>query len=308
MKILGGACMVSLVIGTVWAQSTPAKLEFEVASVKPAGPLDPQKILVGQAHIGVKIDGSQVDLGMLSLNDLLPIAFRVKPYQIAGPDWLGQNRFDIRAKLPEGATADQMPDMLQALLVDRFKLTFHRENRDHPVYALVVAKGGSKLKPGVDEPEPPIDEKAKSFALPSLDGTQGRVTQTGNGFVVRGGVTGTMRATPGADGVHLEASSMTIAVMIETIARFVDRPIIDTTELKGKYQIKLDISLSDVMQMMRTSGLGMPQLPAGVNLPGADGPSSIFNGLQELGLKLEPRKLPVETIVVEHVERLPTDN
>src|SRR2546425_12929186 len=85
---------------------TPA-LAFEVGSVKPAGPLDPAKIMSGQMRIGMQVDAARVDIGSLSLADLIAIAFKVKPYQISGPNWMGAERYTIQAKLPEGATTEQ---------------------------------------------------------------------------------------------------------------------------------------------------------------------------------------------------------
>ncbi len=95
---------------------------FEVASVKPAAPLDRSQMLSGQMHVGMKIDAARVDIGGMSLADLIRVAYRVKPYQVSGPDWMAPERFDVLAKMPEGATREQVPEMLQALLAERFKL------------------------------------------------------------------------------------------------------------------------------------------------------------------------------------------
>jgi uncharacterized protein (TIGR03435 family) len=129
------------------------KLEFEVASVKPAQPMESQA--PGKLHIGMQIDGARVDIGNMRLADLIPVAFKVKYYQVSGPDWLSADimsapRFDVMGKMPDGATADQVPEMLQALLADRFTMAFHRESKEHAVYALVVGKGGPKLKESDD--------------------------------------------------------------------------------------------------------------------------------------------------------------
>ena len=74
-------------------------------------------------------------------------AYSVKDYQVTCPAWMDEQRFDISAKLPDGATKDQAPEMLQNLLKERFKVTLHREKKDHPIYALVAGKNGPKLKP-----------------------------------------------------------------------------------------------------------------------------------------------------------------
>src|SRR5262245_7541501 len=84
---------------TAFAQSTPQKVEFEVASVKPSGDVPPNQVAVG-----VHIDGAQVNCNYLSLRDYIRMAYRVKIYQVVGPDWMASTRFDISAKLPAGAT------------------------------------------------------------------------------------------------------------------------------------------------------------------------------------------------------------
>jgi len=328
---------VLLAAGVAWGQAPAApNLEFEVASVKAAQPIQAQ-LASGKMHVGMKVDGARVDIGSMSLADLIPMAFKVKQYQVSGPAWmsadmLSAQRFDIMAKMPEGATAKQVPEMLQALLIDRFKLTFHRENREHAIYALVVAKGGPKLKESVPEPDAPgdanskpasdassKDDAKKGISIPTGDGSQTRITQDGKGGMVvqggAGGQGGTMRVTPGPDGVHMEASKMTMAGLVEALTRFVDRPVLDMTELKGDYQIVLDLSMSDILRVARATGAlppgALPGVPAGVSAADAasdPSSSSVFATVQKLGLKLEPRKEPIETIVVDRLEKAPTEN
>src|SRR6476660_1075508 len=114
------------------------RLEFEVASIRTASEQ------VQQVAAGLHIDGAQVALNYFSIKDIVGIAYRLKPNQIVGPDWLSGQRFTIAAKLPEGASPDQVPQMLQSLLTDRFQMKMHRETREVPVYGLGVAKTGLK--------------------------------------------------------------------------------------------------------------------------------------------------------------------
>src|ERR1700761_4640437 len=130
--------------GIAFAQT--AAPSFEVATIKPAPPLDPAKIAAGKLHIGMKIDAGRVDIGFMSIADLIRTAYEVKSYQVSGPDWMNTERFEILAKIPEGGAKEQVPGMLKTLLQERFKLAVHKESKDHSVYALVVGKGGSKLK------------------------------------------------------------------------------------------------------------------------------------------------------------------
>src|SRR5689334_16657065 len=127
------------------AMLTAAGPEFEVASVRPAAADAP-------AGVGVHIDRSQVRLGRVTVKELLGIAYRLPPQRIIGPDWLGQPRFDIVARIPDGVPAWQVPRMLQALLADRFRMKSHLEPRELSVFALVVAKGGFKGAPAATDP------------------------------------------------------------------------------------------------------------------------------------------------------------
>src|SRR5690348_11121127 len=97
------------------AQTPPPALTFEVASIKPAPPIDRAKIMSGKLHLGMSVDAARVDIGNLSLADLIRTAYRLKAFQVSGPDWMTTQRFDILAKMPEGATKEQVPEMLQAL-------------------------------------------------------------------------------------------------------------------------------------------------------------------------------------------------
>jgi uncharacterized protein (TIGR03435 family) len=289
---------------------------FEVASVKPAGPLDGSKILSGQMHVGMKIDAARVDIGSLSLADMIRVAYRVKPYQISGPDWMASERFDVMAKLPEGASRDQVPEMLQALLAERFKLTVHRESKEQAVYALVVGKNGPKLK----ESAPDADAPPGGGAPTADGGADPQVRVSGRGenaqISVSGAQGGTARMTMGPGGtMHLEAGKMTLASLADMLSRFVDRPVVDLTDLKGSYQVALDLSMEELRNAARSAGVVAPGLEAGggaARPPGdaASDPAglSIFAAVQQLGLKLEARKTAIDLIVIDHLEKNPTEN
>ena len=124
--------LIFAVAGFAWAQApAAAPLTFEVASIKKPALSIQDQAMQGKLHVGMKVDGARVDFGSMSLADLITTAYKVKSFQISGPDWLKTERFDIMAKLPEGANKDQVPEMLQALLAERFKLTIHRDTKDH---------------------------------------------------------------------------------------------------------------------------------------------------------------------------------
>jgi len=81
-----------------------------------------------------------------TVRDILAKAYSLQPSQIGGPGWIDEDRYDISAKIPAGQAPDQVPAMLQQMMVDRFKLAAHHESKEQPVYALLVANGGPKLK------------------------------------------------------------------------------------------------------------------------------------------------------------------
>jgi len=308
--------LAALMVAAGFASAQTPAPQFEVASIRPAGSIVAQAAS-GQFHVGMKIDAARVDIGSMSLLDLIRAAYRVQPYQVAGPDWMKTERFDILAKMPEGASKDQVPEMLQALLAERFKLTIHRDNKEQPVYVLMVAKGGPKLKesPAEADPAPAAEGDDKSAIIGTGQGNIS-VAREGRGAVVRGGPMGTTRVSMGPNGVmHLEADKMTMPGFVEMLSRFVDRPVVDMTELKGTYQIGIDVTMDDLRNVARAAGMTMPLGRAGAE-PGrtptdeASEPpgTSIYATVQQLGLKLEARKSPVEMIVVDHIEKTPTDN
>jgi uncharacterized protein (TIGR03435 family) len=316
-----------LLTAALACSQTPTPLAFDVASVKPAGPLNLGAMQAGKMpRIGMKVDGAIVDIGSFTLKDLIRTAYEVKDYQVSGPDWLGNpmsaERFNIQATLPEGATEKQVPQMLQTLLADRFKLVVHRETKDHPVYALVVAKGGPKMKEA--EPDPPASSTPTEPAEPKKGETvigqgasQVRISgnmEGGKGVTMQGGPMGQMRMSMADGRMRMEASKANMTTLAETLTRFVDRPVVDMTDLKGNYQVVLDLAMDDLKNAAKAAGMG-----AMMGAPGGDGGkpsaeasepagSSIFTSLQQMGLKLEPRKTAMPVIVIDHLEKTPTEN
>jgi len=286
-------------------------------------------------HVGMSVDGARVDIGFMSLADLISMAFKVKPYQVSGADWMRQERFDILATIPEGVSKDQVPEMLQALLIERFKLTVHHDTKEEPVYALLVGKNGPKMKPSDPDDakaDAPAGNNAPTAAPPgpgrgpmsiSTPNGQMSITPNGRGAVITGGPNGTMRMSMGDNGVmRMEMSKITMTALADMLAPFVDRPVVDMTDLKGNYQAALEMPMEDLMKLARARMPDIAGLP-GAGLPGAGGGpggpagapvasdptgTSIFQAVQQMGLRLEPRKAPVETIVVDHVEKTPTEN
>jgi uncharacterized protein (TIGR03435 family) len=239
---------------TAWAQQHPASdaqaPAFDVVSIKlRKGPItfsaDPA------------IRGRTVTATASTLRDLLTYAYGVRYEQLAGgPGWIADDHYDLLAKSEgEGvlATADAR-QMMQALLADRFQLQVHRETQEVPMYALVVARNGPKLKPS-------------------------RPDATG-GYTVRG--TG--------QGLHMEATRTTMEQLSRQLAGTSGRYVMDRTGLTGLYAFTLDWWPAD-----RTP-------PADSDIP------SMFDALQEqLGLKLEPARGPIEKLVIDRAQK-PSEN
>jgi uncharacterized protein (TIGR03435 family) len=312
-----------LIAGAVFAQSPAAPLAFEVATVKPSAPLDPAALKAGRAHAGTKIDSARVDIGTTSLFRLICMAYRVKPYQVAGPDWLKTTNYDIQAKIPDGATAERVPEMMQTLLAERFRLKIHRDSKDQPAYALVVARGGPKLKESPPDLAPvPEKADAPSMSMPTM---QGDVKLTlgpeGPSIEMPGDeITGKLRMTVIGGGgtparIHLESPRTTMKTFAEMLSvGVVDRPVVDMTKLTGIYDLAVDISAEDAMNVVRASVNFLPGRggAGGDARPGDGAPdpagSSIYTSIQNLGLKLDPRKLPLGMLVIDHMEKTPTTN
>ena len=146
-----GVAVFVFACGPVFGQAA-GKLEFEVASVKPAAPQTGGRVFVGRQGGPGTPDPGRVTYTNVALKNLITMAYDVKPYQVTGPDWLETERFDIQAKLPQGATKEQANMMMQNLLAERFKLSFHKVTKEFPLYELVVGKNGPKLKASVEDP------------------------------------------------------------------------------------------------------------------------------------------------------------
>src|SRR6185369_147896 len=209
-------CM-RLGIGVIVLAAAVSAQQFEVASVRPvSGDIDTM-------NVGVRIDGAMVVCKSLAMRDYLRMAFQVKEYQIAGPEWMGSTRYDINAKIPDGASRSELPAMLQALFADRFQLKTHREKKEFNAYALVVSKEGAKLTPSA-----PADASTESDPVPAggvnvQAGRGGSTINYGKGSYIRTG------------DHNIEARRMDLVRLMETLADYLDRPAVDMTGLTGLY-------------------------------------------------------------------------
>jgi len=203
----------------------------------------------------------------MPLGALILIAYNVTVRQLSGPGAGLSEKYDVAAKAEHAVKPDEMLRMLQALLADRFKLVVRRETREVPVWALTIGKGGPKLH----QSDPPESEAATPRTPSHAGGTEAR-----SGHLV-----------------FKDESMPDFAWALSRTAGSGDRMVVDHTGLKGNYDFELTFE--------RDSG------PVGADVRDLEG-SPIFSALQEqLGLKLESKKAPVEFLIIEHVEQ-PSEN
>ena len=281
---------------------------FEVASIKPAAPMAEGRMMVGIQGGPETPKPGQMTFTNVSLADLLKTAYEVKEYQISGPDSLRTVRFDISAKVPAGTTKAESRLMLQSLLAERFKFVLHHSTKESNIYALLVAKGGPKLKetpkdtPGADPNVPPAAPDMKNV----------RMGKDGMPEIPAGGPKGRMMImmVPGGR-MKMNVSGTTIAKFTDALAMQLDRPVVDMTGLTAEYDIVLDFApdMGAMQAKMAAMGAGPP--PPGM-VPDANDPNgaaTIFSALQDqLGLRLEARKGPVDLLVIDSFEKTPTEN
>ena len=263
--------------------------KYDVASIKPYK-ADDGRMMMMFTPDGVSLHG-------LPLREVLQHAFGVEQDRIIGePAWVQSNRYDIEAKVePDDAPKlqnlkmEQRNAMMLQLLVDRFGLKYHHEKRELPMYALVVAKGGLKMKPTKpDQGEP--DPDAPAPGDPPKTGSDGR-PKMGRHM---------MMMNPG----HLESTGASTDMLAHILSRQLGRTVVDKTGLAGEYDFALDYTPEDMPMPMHGGPEGGPK----PETPADQGKPSIFTALEEqMGLKLESTKSSVDVIVIDHID-LPTEN
>lgn len=210
----------------------------------------------------------------VTLGSLLVQAFPIQGHAIVGPDWLTSTRYDIVATVPAGAQREDIPLMIQRLLAERFALQFHREKKEMPGYALVTSRDGPKLKPAGANPA----------AIPGRNGFSDIPEGIAAG-VIKVDSVGTVR--------RISAGAMSLPQFADYLAGQNDFLIMDLTELPGTYDI--------VFYYARPRPLFAETPP--------DNTFDLRTALRDqLGLELQTRKIPVDLLVIDHIEQTPTAN
>lgn len=290
------------VLALVAVDAAPAQVDqartFDVASVRLTVPTrtPPSRL----------VTNTRVDLTDVSLYVLLSRAFQIdQPSRLSAPDWLNGVRVDIHATLPEGSTRQHVPDMLKALLNTRFGLRTHVEPRLTDVYELVVNSGGITVQEVsvVDEidkvfpPDPSAKPPVLDRTTESLGGRM-RSIFTGRGLIIitERSMYERIRTERGTD--EIDATRVTMADLAAMLSFTVDRPVVDRTGLTGSYRFRIELPSPNF------------RIPNLFGVPATTEPDVVspFKAVEKLGLRLEPRRALLDTVVVDAINRVPTEN
>ncbi len=251
-----------LLISVLLASTALAQPKFEVASIKPVVP---------HSNQGITVTGGRVSIGRWTIRQLVLKAYGLEVYQVAGPDAIDTQRFDISAKLPAGAAETEIPAMIPALLAERFGMQIHTENKQVSAYELVVSKEGHKLKPAEDD--------GSTYSLDVLDDLMGDGQASGAKLEVVGG------------NLRLTFTKLPTLGIAQVLSSYLREPIFDHTDLKGRFQGSFEFSM-----------------PVPPNTPARANEITVPESVRPLGLRLERTKGPVTMFLVDKVNATPTEN
>ncbi len=277
------AILLALGVGRATAQN---KLEFEVASVHASG--QPSQECFGKAGGPGTADPTRLHYGCYSVVAVIMDAYGLDAYRLVNLEKAQGINVELTATMKPGTTKLEMQQMLQNLLADRFHLKVRRDTREGTVYELSVEKGGHKLKENLEDP-PPADPSSISTrelkmgadGMPDFPAIAGRIT---GGF----GTPGKTRAL---------GTNVPIVELVAYLEPRLKAPVTDVTSLKGKYDFRLDYVDPNYDPVVSTDGSSMETFPPI--------PSALRS---QLGLQLEKRKGQVEYLVIESMDKTPTEN
>lgn len=288
----------------VFGQEPPSP-RFEVASVRPTS-LDIYKATAsaqhgGVARIGKFVHGARVEYMAVKPWELVCEAYHIQLAQVAGLDYSKQARFDVIANLPAENTKNEIYLMLRHLLAERFGLVVHHDVRERDVEALVVGKGGLKLKAVSPEELDAQTERVPEGSSQVRESSTSVITTKRSGSTV-------MRSRMIDPAVfdprlHAELDGYTMADLAQLLTEWNSgrqRLVVDATGVNGRFTFALDLYLSDVQPLNRgANASGEASDPGG---------QTLTQSLRSLGLELVKRKMPIEFLVVDHITDVPTEN
>jgi uncharacterized protein (TIGR03435 family) len=252
------------------------KLEFEVVSVKPSAPPDPRGVTMG-CHGGPGSDDPTLLVCQnLALADLVGRAYGLNYYELSAPDWMHQTRYDVRARVSAGTSREQIAEMWRSMLVDRFHIAVHRETRDFRSFDLLLAKGGPKFK-------------TRNASIADSPGEDSGLKLDERGYPKVGPGHSGMANARGLSRMYYP--SCTMGWLAGALSGQMGGPVTDATGLKGEYEIGMYWAADSLAE-------SSPDI----------GPTLVQALRDQLGLRLESKKSPLEMLIVDHCERVPSDN
>jgi uncharacterized protein (TIGR03435 family) len=280
-RLKGTVYLYALSCAAVFGQSAQPPV-FEVASVKSAVPSGGRVRSSMRGGPGTS-DTGRIIFTNVTLMSVLLRAYDVKPYQATGPDWLSSERYDITAKIPPGATKEQFNLMLQRLLAERFHLALHHETRELQGYELIRGKTGPKLKPSTE-----VGPDVQPTEAPMTD-AHGFPQLSSPGLVMMEGLHGTTVVS------FLTARAQPLTALVEMLSKEFRLPVTDKTGLTGKFDFTLEFA---------------PQAPGALSpdTPDESAPNLMSAVPLQLGLRLDPKKIPVDILIIDRVDKVPTEN
>ena len=250
--ILRTCTTLTILAAAAFSQTAGAPPSFDVASIKAS-----QGRRGGMDMLGlnaIQVTPGSFTMWNSSLKTAIGWAYGVFEYQITGPGWAGEDRYDIVAKSAGPVSRDQLRSMLQSLLAERFKLAIHRETKEMQAYVLSVGKNGPKFSESKTE--------------------------------------GDSDVTPDPKRMVVEVHRVDLRQLVHLLATTFQTPVIDQTGLRGRYDVSIDVTKYIPQSGERANPLDIIQ-----------------TGLQqELGLKLESKKMPVDLLIIDHAEKAPVEN
>jgi len=306
----------ALAMARLFSQTPPQKPSFDVISIKPSPPIG-----TGPFRIGGGAQGDRFTMNSATLRTLLQMAYRRADNAallglmeiIGGPAWMDSERYDVQAKAD--CSLGKMPRerlqlMVQSLLEDRFQLKAHLETRELPIYNLAAAKDGPKIKRSADQTAPAIAAALPGPCEPPSTVPPPQLPAPGSPPP-----RGALMMSMGPGGMTLRATATRVATMVGLLQQQLGRTIVDKTGLDGLFDFELTFSAEGLGSPFgrgfplpqQLPPVGGPTGPASAPATSPDPAPSLFAALQELGLKLESAKGPVEVLVVDSVEK-PTEN
>jgi uncharacterized protein (TIGR03435 family) len=267
-------------------ESQPARLTFDVVSVKRTGP-DAGGSMLGGGR-------GQYRAINVPLRVTITNAWNLRDHQLVGaPAWLASDRFDIIAKEPEGTfTDEQRRVMMQALLVERFKLQAHLETRELPLYNLVLHRADGRLGPELKPTTVDCAARRKERAAAG-DAPAGPPRQTPN---IDERVPCNQRMFFGPQAATINSSGLTLEQIATTLGTYADRTVVNKTGLKGEYDILLKFRPEAGGPM---GGLAPPLSTTGES--SSDLATLGVAAQEQLGLKLESARGPVQVLVIDSI-------